>query len=219
MIKFKNILIVPLLLLFCTSLSDLLIADVQGWINNSLSIKMNSNSSLKFSNEIRCHEITYMNPYFNNWVIGLGLNLPKNFSFGLSYKRENEEKSDFILAENRLYIDAGWKKKLSKSFDFDCRFRTEVRRFEKGMAENHLRFRFRVRLKTKVNIGSFRFKPFISTELWGDTKVDEVNRNRFFFGANFPLSEGFEFLVSYMRQDTRNKEVIHALNTGVELKF
>lgn len=200
-------------------MTPLLHADEQGWINNGAGFTLSQNLSLKLSNEVRSRELTFINPYLKNWQGGFSLKLPANFSAALLYKRENTEKTDFLLAENRFTLEAGWKTKISPAWDLDLRFRTEVRRFEKDLAANHMRFRFRVRLKTKIKIGSLELAPFIATEPFGDTLVDRINRNRFYLGTYVILSRNVELVANYIRQDTKDKDVIHVFNTGIQLKF
>lgn len=194
-------------------------ADDQAWLNNSLSFTISKNLNLKFTNEARYNEITYMDPYLKNFQTGVVYKLPKSIYIAFLYKRENTKKTDYTLNENRYTFETGWEAKLGNNLNIDTRFRTEIRRYEKGLAINHLRFRFRIRLKTTLKIGSFQLKPFIATEPFGDTIEDRINQNRFYLGTIFPLDEKVQFVINYIRQDTRNKETIHILNSGFNLKF
>lgn len=154
-------------------------AENQGWINNSLSLKISSNVNLFVTNETRYEKLTFMESFMRNWQLGLKYKLGKAFHVAAGYKRENTDKGTYNLAENRLTLEAGWKKKLGKKVTFDVRFRTEVRGFEKDLSDNHLRFRLRFRLKSSMKIGALTFKPFLAIEPFGDTKADEINRYRF----------------------------------------
>ena len=194
-------------------------ADEQGWLNHSATFNISAEFSLKLYQETRCQEITFMDPYLKNWQGGLVYHLPKNFYVAALYKHENVEKTIFTLTENRFTLESGWKTNLKKDLDFDYRFRTEIRRYNHGLAENHLRFRFRVRLKTIVSLGSLTIIPFIATEPFADTVTNKINRNRFYLGAIFPLSEKAELIINYIRQDTKGAEAIHILNSGLDLKF
>lgn len=214
--KFKALFFL-LLFLSLTPLKTL--AEDQGWINNSLSFTITSKLSIKFTQETRCNEITYVDPYLKNLQSGFVYKLPINFYFSLLYKRENTKKPAIALSENRYTLETGWKTKLYKKFDFDWRFRAEIRHYEKEFAENHLRFRFRFRIKTKLEIGSLQLIPFIATEPFADTIDNNINRNRFYLGVIFPLSKKAEFIINYIRQDTRNHDTVHILNSGFDLKF
>lgn len=214
--KIQSILIIISFL--CVSWTVLL-GESQGWINNSISFKINKKVSLKFTNEARYNELTYSDPFMKNWQGGLVFKLsPKIYIAGL-YKREDTQKSSFLLHENRLTLEAGWKTKLGKKLDFDVRFRTEIRRFEDDLDDNHLRFRLRARFKSKFSIGQLVLKPFIAIEPFGDTKNDEINRYRFYAGFVFPMGKHAGLVINYIQQGTKNKDSIYIINTGVELKF
>lgn len=209
------VLITLMVLLSSTLFSD----DGQAWLNNSITFKTISDLSLKLTQEARYHEVTYMDSYLQNWQGGLVYKLPKNFYVSVLYKRENTEKPSFNLAENRFTLESGWKTKIQKNLDFDCRFRTEIRRYDKELSQNHLRFRFRIRLKGKINIGELHLKPFIATEPFADTIKNSIFRNRFYLGTAIVLSGNADLIVNYIRQDTQDKKTIHILNSGIDLKF
>ncbi len=196
-----------------------LFAEEQGWINNSLSFKINKKFTLKFTNESRYNELTYTNNFMRNWQGGIIYNFSKKFYFAVLYKREDTQKSQFLLHENRFTLETGWKTKLSKKLDFDIRFRVEIRGFEEGLSDNHLRFRLRARVKTKMKIAQLKLNPFIAVEPFGDTIVDEIFRYRFYAGFVFPMGKHAGFVLNYIRQGSKDKDTIHILNTGVELKF
>jgi len=208
-----------LLIFFFILLGSFSFPDDQGWINNSLTIKIDPKFSLKMTNETRCYDLTYKDPFLKNFQAGLVYSLPKNFYVAFLYKRESTDKQVYQLKENRLTFEGGWKFDLDKKTSFDARFRTEIRSFEKSLSENHLRFRFRLRLRTKVDIGQLHLKPFIATEPFADTIVDDIFRNRFYLGTVFVLTKNVDLVVNYIRQDTKGKDTNHILNTGFELKF
>jgi hypothetical protein len=194
-------------------------AEDQGWINNSLTLTLNSKVSLKFTNEIRTREITFADPVLHNWQGGVLRSLSNRTYVGVFFKRETTDKGTFTLRENRLTLEAGWKLPLTRKSRFDVRFRTEIRGFRDDRAENHLRFRLRLRFVTRAELGKIVLKPFIATEPFADTLVDKINRNRFYLGVMVPLTANVEWVVNYIRQDTSGKDPLHVLNTGVELKF
>ena len=163
MTRIKNSTLIAAAILILIFASTSILADDQGWINNSMTLKMGekSNLSLKITNEIRYNELTYMNPFLHNWQGGFVLKLKKNFYLAAAYKRENESKTAVILVENRFTLEGGWKVKLTSRCDFDIRFRNEIRRFDKELSENHTRFRLRFRLKSSMKVAALIFKPFI----------------------------------------------------------
>ena len=194
-------------------------ADDQAWVNNSASFKASSRFSLKLSNEMRYYDITGLHPYLKNIQGGIVCNLPRNTYLAFLYKRELTEKTEGNHHENRYTLESGWKMKISRIFDFDIRFRTEFREFVEELSKDHLRFRIRARIRTKLTIGSLKLRPFIATEPFADTLSDRIFRNRFYLGTIFPMGDHVELAVNYIRQDTRNKEINHILNTGFALKF
>jgi len=207
-----------LLILFITS-GMLIIGEDQGWNNNEIKFNINENWDISLTNEGRFYEITYQKPYLKNWQAGVLYSFPKNLYLGFRYKRETSDEALLVLSENRFTLETGWKKRLSDKLNFDLRFRTEIRDFEKELSSDHLRFRFRIRLTTSVKIGNLHIKPFIATEPFSDTLSDEVFRNRFYLGTSFVLSEQIDLIINYIRQDTKDKETIHILNTGFNIEI
>jgi hypothetical protein len=74
-----------------------LFAEEQGWINNSLSFKINKKFTLKFTNESRYNELTYTHNFMRNWQGGIVYNFSKKFYFAVLYKREDTKKTGFVL--------------------------------------------------------------------------------------------------------------------------
>jgi hypothetical protein len=191
----------------------------QAWMTNAATFSLSSRLSLKIAHHTRFLDITYSNPYLKNIQAGIIFKLPKNFYFATLYRRDHAEKQDTVTNENRLTLEAGWKTKVAEKLDFDIRFRTEIRKFEETFPEDHLRFRFHLRLKTELGIGKLKLKPFIANEAFAKTKVTTIQNNRFYFGTKIPLSEHVEFGLSYIWLTTRNAESVHILHSGFELKF
>jgi hypothetical protein len=191
----------------------------QAWFKNTATFTLSSKWSLKLSHETRNLDIAYSNPYLKNVAGGFVFHLPKNFYFSTVYKREHVEIQDIVYNENRFQLEAGWKTKVAEKLDFDIYFRTEIREFEEELQEDHLRFRLRLRFKTLLSIGKLKLKPFIANETFGKTKINTVQKNRFYVGTMIPLSEHVEFGLSYIWLATRGAESIHIFHSGFELKF
>jgi len=194
-------------------------ASDESWFNNSATFSISPKFSLKLTQETRCLDITYSDPYLNNVQGGIAFNLPKNFYIATLYKREHVKIQDAASNENRITLEAGWKTKASKDLDIDLRFRTEIREYEEDEQEDHLRFRMRIRGKYNMTIGKLNIKPFVALETFGKNKVYTVQRTRLYIGTIFPLSNHVEFHISYLWLATRNKESIHILHSGFDLKF
>jgi len=211
--------ILCLILSFLAASGLLAYSDDQSWLNNSLHITLKPKLTLIFTHEFRNEELTFMSPYLANIQGGFEYSLSENTHITLLYKRQNTKKTDYILNENRYTLEAGWKRGLGPKVNFDLRFRTEGRVYEDGRANNHFRLRLRLRFTAKVEFGNLSIRPFIAIEPFGDTLTNSVNQNRFYIGASFPLGQHSAFVLNYIRQDIKNKETIHILNSGFQLKF
>jgi len=147
----RNLFPLVLTMLLSLILGVFLSADSQGWNNNSLTLRINESFSLKLSNESRYDELTFSNLYLRNWQGGLICILSKKVYLGAFYKRENSQKVDYTLHENRYTLEIGWKVRLDKKFDFDSCFRIEIRDYQYDKSKDHLRFRLRVRIRTLLS--------------------------------------------------------------------
>lgn len=194
-------------------------SDAQGWINNSLSLAIDPHLSLLLTQETRYNEPTYMDPYLKNWQGGLSYKLPHSLYLAAMYKRENVQKSDMRVAEDRVTLESGWKTGLGRGIGLDFRLRTEIRSFNWESEQNHLRFRFRIRLRTEILVGKLQLRPFVATEPFGDSIANTVNRNRFYLGTGIVLQKNLQLTINYIRQDTRDKTTLHILNSGIQLSF
>ena len=212
----KCISLIPLLILL---FSFELQADDQSWLNNSLQFSLNPKLNLIFTQESRNNELTFMDSYLSNVQGGISYSIFSKTYVALLCKRQVSQKNGYMLYENRYTCEAGWKKGFDQRTIFDVRFRTEARTFADGNTEDHLRFRLRLRFTYKATWGSFRFRPFIATEPFGDTLQNKIHQNRFYLGVIFPLSEKIVFSINYIRQDTSKKETLHILSSGFQLKF
>jgi len=211
---------------------ELLPAEEQGWLNNSLSYQINPKFILKLTQEIRCQTLTYMDPFLFNLQGGIVYHLPRNFYIAILYKRQHvkisksrDPKNDTIIAsdnifsENRFTLEAGWKTKPGQKLNLDFRFKTEIRQFEPGLDDNHTRFRLRLRLKTVVTLGDLCLNPFIAMEPFADSQTCRITRSRFYLGTGIVLGRNAVLIVNYINQATQSKRSIHILNSGVELRF
>jgi hypothetical protein len=214
----KRIIPLLLILILCGWIRGFCDSD-QAWLVNSATFKVSSKISLKLIQESRHLDITYAHPYLMSVHGGIVFNLTKNIYLATIYKRAHVEYQEIVYNEDRVVLEGGWKTKLAENLAFDLRIRTEIREFDAQTPEDHLRFRLRLRLKTELNIGELKLKPFIAAETFGKTKVYTIQRSRLYIGANLPLSDHVEFVISYMWLATRHEESIHILVSGFELKF
>jgi len=209
---------IVMVLLFLSS-SDPLLAEGQGWFNNALNLTIDKDFYLTVKSQTRSHDISFQDPFVYILEGGLGCKLPKSFFIAVNYRRQTSKSKDRQIDENRLILDAGWKTKINKTFNFDWRFRSDIRRFEQGTDVNHLRFRLYIRLTANIKIGELNLKPFIAEEPFWDTKYEAFSQNRLYLGSSVPLGEKVEFVISYLRQDLKDKDTNHIIYTGFNLKF
>lgn len=209
---------VALVLLFLIC-GHYLLAEGQGWLNNSLNLAVDNEFSLIIKSQIRAHNTTFQDPFLYFLEGGIGYKLPKNFFLNALYRRQTSKSADRQVNENRYVLETGWKTNLNKTFGFDWRFRWEIRRFEQDANVNHLCFRLYTRLTAKIKIGELNLKPFIADEPFYDTKYDAFSQNRFYLGSTFPLGDKVEYVLSYLRQDLKGKDTNHIIYTGFNLRF
>ena len=194
-------------------------ASEQAWLNNSVTFTITPQWSLKLTQELRTLDITYADPYLHNLQAGLVYHLPKNFYLAALYKREHVDLGgDIVFDEDRITLEGGWKIGLAKGLGFDIRAKAEFRSFNVEDS-NHTRFRLRLRLKYDTSLAGLRLKPFVATETFGKTDVYTVQKNRFYLGSIFPLSQHVELVVNYIWLNARDIDDIHIINTGFDLKF
>jgi hypothetical protein len=207
------------LFLLCLSVSRPMEAEDQEWMTNSLTINVTSRGCITFSNEFRFRNIFFKERYLHNWQIGFNYRIFKSFYLGAAYKREIDQKLQYNLKEDRFILEIGWRKRLSRSIDFQCRFNAELRLFAEHMAQDHIRARLRLLLVTKLKIFQVKTIPFIGIEPFFDSVTKEINENRSYAGLLFPAGKHFRLEVGYIRQDKKNWETVHILNTGLHLVF
>ncbi|MDH3215119.1 MAG: DUF2490 domain-containing protein [Candidatus Krumholzibacteria bacterium] len=214
---------VALAVVFLLFLSGLASAETQGWINNGVSLAVTRTVGFDFSWEGRYGSAVYYGtPFLRNLQIAPVYKLPANAYLTVRYKREEVTQSSFISHENRVTYEGGWKMRLAEDLAFDTRLRFESRNFEEETVQDHLRYRFRVRVTYKLRFQKLHIDPFIATEPFGDDKGSTevfLNRNRFYLGAGIPVTEKVKLVASYIRQDTRDKDTIHIMNMGIMFKL
>jgi len=194
-------------------------ADGQAWISHSLDLKVSSVLTVGFQQEQRFNEVMIMDPYLSNIEGRIAFKAGKRVQLALAFRREGQEKGEAVLRENRPFLDFSWVVFKNEKTTFDLRLRTEYRNYDADDGVDHWRFRLRLRLVTKATVGNIKINPFVAIEPFGDTKDDEINRYRFYAGVTVPLTKNAGFVLSYIRQGTRNKETLDILATGFKLSF
>ncbi len=192
-------------------------SDGQAWFEDALTINVGNTWQLKGTHELRFDKTSYDETLLQNFSVGLLRKLPWDTSLGVFYKREKERTSQGSRLEDRYFADVSWATDVARRASFDTRLRTELRTFRRGAANDVIRFRLRMRIRTRAPMGVLRVRPFAWTELF--TGHDQPLRNRFSAGTVFQINPHVGIVLSYIRQDTRGREALNIVNTGIELAF
>ncbi len=193
----------------------------QNWTENSLTFKLNNNQSIRFVSEVKYRSWDWADGVFvKNWVVGYDRKLENGFSVGTHYKQELTRKIDGPdVIERRIGLDAGWGTRFDNGMRFDIRTRLEIRNFDEDRSDDHLRFRFRFRLRDNWQIARLKLEPYVSLEPFYDTQSDSFSRYRFSVGTMIPLGTHAKLRVAYLLQNKRSKQGEHVFNTGISVVF
>jgi hypothetical protein len=192
-------------------------AETEGWTEIDVTIRLIPRLNLSAEAELRFNKALFNEQYLKNLRAGFTYELFKNFRLGLSVKREITETEQFSLLENRYILVAGWHARMARILELDCRFLGETRRFEEGLAENHLRFRLRVLLRAHLKVWIIKCIPFFGIEPFFDTLTDEVSRNRIHAGVFIPFHKWLRLKLSYIRDEQKYNDVRHVAVTGMHI--
>lgn len=209
------------LLLAAFFVSMAVLAEDQNWTENSLTFKLTNNQSIRFVNEVKYRSWDWADGVFvKNWVVGYDRKVANGFSIGTHYKQELTRKSNGPdVIERRIGLDAGWQTKFENGMRFDIRTRLEIRHFDEDRSDDHLRFRFRFRLRDNWQFARLKLEPYVSLEPFYDTQSDSFSRYRFSVGTMVPLGTHVKLRVAYLLQDKRAKQGEHVFNTGISVVF
>ena len=194
-------------------------AEEQGWLIVKLGYGLGRSANAEFEHEVRSRAISYSGTFLRNVAFGVKWKLPRGFSFAPRYKRESEEKPSGTEHENRFYLDGGWDHMFSDPWKLGLRARLARRLFDAPATKDRWRLRLRAQVSSKIEVAGRTLEPFAWSEVFGETDVDEFNRVRSSVGIAAPLGDRSKFSLGYLRQDTRGKDSIHALSTGLSFAF
>lgn len=82
-----------------------------------------------------------------------------------------------------------------------------------------LRYRNRVRLERDFTIGSVRFTPYATGELYYDTRYRAWNRNEYSFGSETPIGRHAIIELYFMRQNTSRSSTPHVNGFGLVFQW
>ncbi len=197
--------------------SSPLFGEQESWLNNSLNVSLNPRFTLILTQEMRSYEFTYADPYMFNLQGGISAKLNRRFYAAFLYKREHVSQPA-ESNENRYTFEAGWKTGLARKISFDLRARAELRRYDIS-AQDHTRYRFRLRLIYNGSLGQFQIRPFIAAETFGKDDIFSVQKNRLYIGSYIPITRNLEITLNYIWLNEKDQEDTHIVNSGFSLKF
>jgi hypothetical protein len=105
------------------------------------------------------------------------------FSARVGYRHANAlDGSSF--REDRLLAEQTFRLHLPAQVTVDFRTREDLRWLDTGYS---MRFRERIKIQRDTTIGSYTFTPYVSSEVYFDTRYDQFSRYRLIAGTNFPV--------------------------------
>ena len=99
--------------------------------------------------------------------------------------------------EDRLLLEQYLRFNLPLAVGLEFRTRGEMRWLDTGTSA---RFRERVMLQREFHIDNYAFSPYVSGEIYFDTRFDQFNRYRLTVGATFPISGSWSVEPNFSRQ-------------------
>jgi len=148
---------------------------------------------------------------------GLAEWLDAGVGFRLIYEKDS---SDDFKRENMPYIIATLKGKL---FDLPVSTRSRIEYRDRTDKEDVWRYRNKITVKLPVELTPLKLKPYLADEIFITLNDDNMDRNRFYFGAAMPLSQSIEADIFYMwqtsRVDSGNWSDLQVLGTTLKFKF
>jgi hypothetical protein len=157
--------------------------------------------------------------YYHHYDLGYSYDMNKHFTLGINYRQVYEKKNGDFKIENRPHLNATLKTEIL-GFQCDDRSRLEYRHFT--YQEDSWRYRNKLTLKFPWKFTAFKIQPYIADEIFLDLNGIDLNRNRFYAGIGFSLTENVKGEVFYLLQSSRNPSSwtdANVLGTKLKLLF
>ncbi len=138
--------------------------------------------------------------YSHNYALELYYKMNQLFSYGISYRYEEEESAGNWEKENRITGIAILKWKI-RDFSFKNYNKLEYRELE---TQDKWRYRLKGKVSKKIQIGSYGVNPFISNELFYDFYAEKFNKNRAAVGLAMDIFKNTGLNVYYMKEVCKN---------------
>jgi long-subunit fatty acid transport protein len=188
------------------------------WFEFGISKKITKSLKLEFTPELRYFEDFKLDSYILEG--GIVYKVQKYLSLGTLYRFENEYKvkKDMFSPSHRGEFFA------ASGFDFN-RFKFQLRVLyvnDLGIAPatNNEASYFRYRAKLAYDIKSTDLTTYISTELYHDLIVKEIDKLKYTIGLAYALKKKFEIGLFYrIQQKPIEMTTDHIIGIGCELKL
>ena len=173
---------------------------------NIINVKMNLNKQWSFFVEPQLRSLSFYNQYHYYEIKGgITYSLQSNFSFttGVGSYNTYSEGGNFKLPyqqkETRTWVQLIMKQQVAK-IKFEHRYRAEQR-----FTNNGFRNRFRYRLNTVIPLNNKKLIPktfyaSVWNEIFFTDKSPYFERNRFFVGGGYEVSEAIAIQTGYLHQ-------------------
>ena len=87
--------------------------------------------------------------------------------------------------ENRLLTEQTFRLGAVRDLQLELRTREDFRWLDSGLS---VRMRERALLQREFTVAGYAFTPYVSAEIYFDTRYDQFSRYRLIAGANFPVA-------------------------------
>jgi len=178
--------------------------EIGSW--NIINVKMNLDKQWSFFVEPQLRSLSFYNQ-FHYYEIkgGITYNLKSNFSFTTgvgsynTYSQGGNFKLPYQQKEIRTWVQLIMKQQVAR-IKFEHRYRAEQR-----FTNNGFRNRFRYRLNTAIPLNNKKLVPktfyaSIWNEIFFTDKAPYFERNRFFVGGGYEVSEAVAIQSGYLHQ-------------------
>lgn len=203
-------------LVVMTTLSAQQFEDIQLWHAEKFHKKINENTTLSLEQDFRAgqnmSELIYFHADF-----GIKRKLNKSFSVNLNFREVFEQKEDILTREHRPHGQIAWKGN-SGPFSISSRARLEYRLKQ----DNDPVFRNRDMISVKLDkiFTPLKLVPYVADEIFYDLEQSELNRNRFYIGAEIGLMKSIKPTIYFLIQSgLKNDEWSHIGILGFKFKL
>jgi hypothetical protein len=139
------------------------------------------------------------------------------FSGRIGY-RHGQSTDGGPFREDRLMLEQTFRVALPAAVMVDFRTREDFRWLDSGFS---MRFRERVQVQRDTMIGDYSFTPYVSAEVFYDTRFDQFSRYRLTAGTTFPLGKhlSLEPYLAHQLDFARSSTLVDAVGLVLTVSF